>query len=179
MTGERLPYRATAGASVYDGLRLPVVFLLDHVRSQYNVGAFFRSADGAGLEKLWLCGITAQGTQSGVRKTALGAEEQVAWEYHHDARVPLRMLQARGYQIAALETAPRAEDLFDWQPRWPVCVLFGNEVDGIGEDLLAACDVFVRLPMLGRKHSLNVATAGGVVAYELLRKYRRLREEDR
>jgi tRNA G18 (ribose-2'-O)-methylase SpoU len=103
----------------------------------------------------------------------------VPWEYHHDARVPLRMLQARGYQIAALETAPRAEDLFDWQPRWPVCVLFGNEVDGIGEDLLAACDVFVRLPMLGRKHSLNVATAGGVVAYELLRKYRRLREEDR
>lgn len=142
----------------------------------YNVGAFFRTADGASLEKLWLCGITAQPGQGGVAKTALGAEESVAWEYHHDAQVPLRILRAQGYEIAAMETAPRAVDLFEWQPRWPVCVLFGNEVDGVGEDLLAGCDTFVRLPMLGLKHSLNVATAGGVVAYELLRKYRHLKE---
>jgi tRNA G18 (ribose-2'-O)-methylase SpoU len=175
VTPERLPYRATTGAEAYDQLRLPAVFLLDHVRSMYNVGAFFRTADGAGLQKLWLTGITAQPTQPAVAKTALGAEATVAWEYHHDARLPLRALRSRGYQIAALETSPHAVDLFDWRPRWPVCVLFGNEVEGIGEDLLAECDVFVRLPMLGLKHSLNVATAAGVVAYELLRKYRDLR----
>lgn len=174
MTSDRLPFRATAGASRYERLRLPAVFLLDHIRSMYNVGAFFRTADGAGLEKLWLTGITAQPGQAGVAKTALGAEEAVAWEYHHDARIPLRGLRARGYQIAALETSPHAVDLFDWQPHWPVCLLFGNEVEGIGEDLRGECDVFVRLPMLGVKHSLNVATAAGVVAYELLRKYRDL-----
>lgn len=158
----------------YDGLRLPAVFLLDHVRSMYNVGAFFRAADGAGLEKLWLTGITAQPSQPAVAKTALGAEESVEWEYHYDARLPLRALRSRGYQIAAIETGPRSIDLFDWQPVWPVCVLFGNEVEGIGEDLLKECDTFVQLPMLGVKHSLNVATAGGIVAYELLRKYRYL-----
>jgi tRNA G18 (ribose-2'-O)-methylase SpoU len=162
---------------VYDGLRVPAVFLLDHVRSMYNVGAFFRTADGAGLEKLYLCGITARGEQPGVAKTALGAERTVAWEHYSDARLPLRMLRARGFEIAAVETSVRAVDLFDWQPRWPVCVIFGNEVDGVGEDLLEEADTRVRLPMLGRKYSLNVATAGGVAAYELLRKYRNQQRE--
>ena len=87
------------------------------------------------------------------------------------------MLAARGYQIAAMETSDEAVDLFDWQPRWPVCVVFGNEVDGVGDALLAASHVQVRLPMRGLKYSLNVATAGGVVLYELLRKYRRERGE--
>jgi tRNA G18 (ribose-2'-O)-methylase SpoU len=84
------------------------------------------------------------------------------------------MMASRGYQIAAMETTDDAVDLFDWQPRWPVCVVFGNEVDGVGDALLSACDVKVRLPMRGVKYSLNVATAGGVVLYELLRKYRKL-----
>jgi tRNA G18 (ribose-2'-O)-methylase SpoU len=73
-----------------------------------------------------------------------------------------------------VETSLTAVDLFDWQPRFPVCVLFGHEVDGLRPELLALCDTFVRIPMLGRKHSLNVATSGGVVIYELLRKYRRM-----
>ena len=79
-------------------------------------------------------------------------------------------------EIAAIETGPNAIDLFDWQPRFPVCVVFGNEVDGLTPDLLSACDTHVRLPMLGSKNSLNVATAGGVVAYELMRKYRRIHQ---
>jgi tRNA G18 (ribose-2'-O)-methylase SpoU len=156
---------------------LPVCVLLDHVRSMYNVGAFFRTADGVRAERLYLCGITAKPDQPGVAKTALGGEANVAWEHYYDALVPMRMMASRGYQIAAMETADDAVDIFDWQPRWPVCVVFGNEVDGVGDALLAACDVKVRLPMRGVKHSLNVATAGGVVLYELLRKYRRLREQ--
>ena len=76
------------------------------------------------------------------------------------------------YEIAAIETSPRAVDLFDWQPRFPVCVLFGSEIDGLSAELLDRCDTHVRIPMLGLKHSLNVSTAGGVVLYELLRKFR-------
>jgi len=77
------------------------------------------------------------------------------------------------------ETSIHAIDLFDWQPRFPVCILFGHEVDGLRPELLALCDTHVRIPMLGRKHSLNVATAGGVVIYELLRKYRQMIDKAR
>lgn len=171
---DRLPFLATNAAAAYDSITmLPVAMLLDHVRSAYNTGAFFRTADGVRLEKLILCGITPRPDQGGVAKTSLGAEETVAWEHHIDALVPLRMMRARGYEIAAIETSPHAVDIYDWRPRFPVCVLFGNEVDGLSNELLECCDTHIRLPMLGRKHSLNVATAAGVVAYELLRKYRR------
>jgi tRNA G18 (ribose-2'-O)-methylase SpoU len=85
-------------------------------------------------------------------------------------------LRERGYEIAAIETSVHSIDLFDWKPRFPVCMIFGHEVDGIHPELLAACDTHVRIPMLGSKLSLNVATAGGVVIYELLRKYRRMME---
>jgi len=153
-------------------LPLPAVILLDHIRSMYNAGAFFRTADAVNLQKLILCGITAHPPQEGIAKTALGSEETVPWEYHTDALIPLRMLRARGYEIAAIETGPGAQDLFEWQPRWPVCVIFGNEVDGLGDGLMEVCDTHVRLPMYGQKNSLNVATAGGIVAYELLRKFK-------
>ncbi len=151
---------------------LPVVMVLDHVRSMYNVGAFFRTADAVNLERLSLCGITAHPPQEGIAKTALGSEKTVTWDYETDALVALRMYAARGYELAAIETSSDAVDLFDWQPRWPVCVVFGNEVDGLGEGVMSVCTTHVRLPMRGSKSSLNVATVGGVVAYELLRKYR-------
>jgi tRNA G18 (ribose-2'-O)-methylase SpoU len=171
---ERVPYRATEGATAYDGLHLPVTIALDNVRSMYNVGAFFRTADGAGIERLLLSGITARPPKNAITKTALGAEERVAWEAVDDLSVCLASLRADGYEIAAIETSTRAVDLFDWRPHFPVCVLFGHEVEGLSSELLAACDTHVRIPMLGLKHSLNVASAGAVVMYELLRKYRRL-----
>jgi len=174
---ERLPFAATPAAAPYDGLApLPVVLLLDHIRSAYNAGAFFRTADAAGLERLYLSGITPTPANPALAKTALGAELTMPWEYAPDALVPLRLLRARGFEIAAIETSPRALDLFDWQPRYPLCIVFGNEVDGLAPEVLNACDAQIRLPMLGRKHSLNVATAGGIVVFEILRKYRRLRE---
>ncbi|MEJ5367171.1 MAG: RNA methyltransferase [Bryobacteraceae bacterium] len=151
---------------------LPVVVVLDNVRSMYNVGAFFRTCDAAGAQRLVLCGITARPPQPGVAKTALGAERSVPWTYEVDTLVALRMYRARGFQLAAVETAPHSIDLFEWQPRWPVCVIFGNEVDGLSSDVISACDLSVRLPMHGVKNSLNVATAGGIVLYELLRKWR-------
>jgi 23S rRNA (guanosine2251-2'-O)-methyltransferase len=159
----------------YEGLRLPVAVLLDNVRSMYNVGAFFRTADGVGLEKLCLGGITAHPPKKAISKTALGAEEVVPWEHDWDAARMAQELRSKGFEIAAIETSLQAVDLFEWQPKFPVCVAFGHEIDGLRPQLLEMADTHVRIPMLGKKSALNVATAAGVVLYELLRKYRRMK----
>jgi tRNA G18 (ribose-2'-O)-methylase SpoU len=174
---DRLPYRVTALASAYDEIhRLPVSLLLDNVRSMYNVGAFFRTADGVAAERIYLSGISGRPPKKEITKTALGAEETVDWSPADDPLGLIGELRRKGYQIAAIETSNHSVDLFDWEPRFPVCLLFGHEVDGLPQVLLDSCDTHVRLPMLGRKHSLNVATAGGIVLYELLRKYRNQQE---
>ncbi len=156
----------------YEGIRLPAAVLLDNVRSMYNVGAFFRAADGVGLEKLCLCGITAHPPKKAITKTALGAEEIVPWEHDWDAMRLVNGFRNSGYEIVAIETGPHSVDLFDWEPKFPVCVAFGNEVEGLQPELLDGADTRVHIPMLGQKTSLNVATAAGIVLYELLRKYR-------
>lgn len=173
MENERVPFLATEAAVPWAGIGpLPVSVLLENVRSLYNVGAFFRTADAVSLEKLYLAGITGYPPQKMITKTALGAEETVPWVRVPEAREQVLALRERQVEIAAIETSVHAVDLFDWQPRFPVCVLFGHETDGLTPELGALADTHVRIPMLGRKHSLNVATAGGVVLYELLRKYR-------
>jgi len=151
---------------------LPLCVLLDDVRSLYNVGAFFRTADAAGVEKLYLCGITCHPPHPAITKTALGAEESVPWEHSWDPIEVAFGLRERGYQLVAIETDPTAQDLYDWQPSFPVCLIFGHEVEGVRPSLAALCNIRVRIPMRGVKHSLNVATAAGVVIYELLRKCR-------
>lgn len=177
---DRIPFLATEGASRYENIaRLPVSVLLDNVRSLYNVGSFFRTADAAGIEKLYLCGITGHPPKKALTKTALGSEDRVEWEHSWDAAAVIGAIRERGFEIAAIETNVHSVDLFDWTPRFPVCVIFGHEVDGIQPALLEMCDTRVRIPMLGCKHSLNVATAGGVVIFELLRKYRRMVENVR
>lgn len=177
---ERIPFQATHAGAAYERLglhqyaRLPVSILLDNVRSLYNVGAFFRTGDAAAIEKLYLCGITGHPPKRAISKTALGADETVTWEFAWEPAPLLDAIRARGCELAAIETTVHAVDLFDWTPRFPVCVVFGHEVDGIRAEVSARCDTHVRIPMLGAKHSLNVATAGGVAIYELLRKYRTL-----
>lgn len=161
-------------ASGYEGVHLPAAVLLDNVRSMYNVGAFFRAADGVSLQKVCLCGITAHPPKKAISKTALGAEEVVTWEHDWDAIQMAEKMRRGGFEIAAIETSLKSVDLFDWQPRFPVCVAFGNEIEGLRSELLEMADTHVRIPMLGKKTSLNVATAAGIVLYELLRKYRNL-----
>jgi 23S rRNA (guanosine2251-2'-O)-methyltransferase len=169
----RIPFQATQAAAAYQNIRaLPVSILLDNVRSMYNVGAFFRTADAAGIEKLYLGGITSYPPKNAISKTALGAEERVPWEHAWNPLPLLDDLRSRGCELAAVETSLHAVDLFDWKPRFPVCLVFGHEVEGIRPEIAERCDTHVRIPMLGIKHSLNVATAGGVAIYELLRKYR-------
>jgi tRNA G18 (ribose-2'-O)-methylase SpoU len=174
MTGEAA-YRATALGETYARIqRLPVIVLLDNVRSLYNVGAFFRTADAVRAQAIILAGITPTPDDPRVGKTALGAERSVAWSKDAGAGAAIEELRTRGVEIAAIETSLHAVDLFDWRPRFPVCAVFGHEVDGIAPAVLERCDVHVRIPTLGTKGSINVATAGGVVLYELLRKYRNL-----
>jgi tRNA G18 (ribose-2'-O)-methylase SpoU len=150
---------------------LPVAVLLHNVRSLYNVGAFFRTADAVGLSRLYLAGFTGSPPSRQLAKTALGSEETVAWE-RTDAVTLIESLRGTEWEIAAVETTPETVDLFDWKPKFPALVIFGHEVDGLPTALLERCNTHVRIPMLGAKRSLNVATAGGVVLYELLRKYR-------
>lgn len=142
------------------------------MRSLYNVGAFFRTADAVGLSRLYVSGFTGSPPSKQIAKTALGAEQTVPWERVY----PLALIDARrsaGWETAAIETVDDAIDLFDWAPRFPVLVVFGHEVEGLPAEIVERCDRRVRIPMLGMKQSLNVATAGGVVLYELLRKARR------
>ncbi len=171
----RTPFRATNAGGSYETIRpLPVTVLLENVRSLYNVGAFFRTADAAGIDKLILAGFTGYPPQNMISKTALGAENTVSWEHTWQTAERVNALRAAGCEIAAIETSVHAADLFDWRPNFPVCILFGHETDGLTPQVAALADTHVRIPMLGLKHSLNVATAGGVVLYELLRKYRDL-----
>ena len=156
---------------------LPVVVALDNIRSLYNTGAFFRTADGCGVERLVLCGVTPRPDQGGrqqraISKTALGAELTVPWEYQSDTGAAVAAYANAGYHIVAIETLPEAVDLYDWTPRWPVCLVFGHEKEGIQPNVASRIETSVRIPMMGQKRSLNVATAAGVVLYELLRRRR-------
>jgi tRNA G18 (ribose-2'-O)-methylase SpoU len=175
---EAFPFRAAAPAEPYRDLRrIPVSVILDCVRSLYNVGSFFRTADAAGMSKLYLTGYTGRPPHPGIGKTALGAEQTMPWEHHEEALPLLEHLRAEDHQIAVIETSAHALDLYDWKPRFPVALVFGNEVGGVPPELCERADLHVRIPTLGQKQSLNVAVAGGIVMYELLRKYRLLHDE--
>jgi tRNA G18 (ribose-2'-O)-methylase SpoU len=154
---------------------MPVVVVLDNVRSLYNTGAFFRTADGCGVEQLVLCGLTPRPDQGGrqrraIAKTALGAELVVPWRHEPDTATAVQSLRRRGHHIVAVETMSDAVDLYEWTPQWPLGLVFGHEKEGIANGLGDDIETYVRIPMLGHKRSLNVATAAGIVLYELLRR---------
>ena len=147
--------------------RLPLCVVLNNIRSLHNVGTIFRTADGVGIEKLWLCGITGYPPQGGIAKTALGAEDHVPWEYREDILGLLKELKSAGYQIVLLEQMQGSIAHDDFKPNPPGCVVVGNEVDGITESLQSLSDAAVEIEMAGIKNSLNVAVAFGIAAYQL------------
>lgn len=176
---EAFPFRQTEQSCLYDGIgSIPVSVLLDNVRSLYNVGSFFRTCDTAGIHTLYLGGITGYPPHRGISKTALGAENNISWHHHTDVTVLIERIRKSGQEIVAVETSPNAIDLYDWQPIFPICLVFGNEITGVSSAVAERAKTHVRIPSLGIKQSLNVATAGGVVIYELLRKFRRQRDYD-
>jgi len=145
--------------------------LLDNIRSALNVGAIFRTADGLGIRNLYLCGITPTPDNEAVRKTSLGAEESVAWEYSRNALETAVGLKNKGHPLIALEQDDRATSLLEFSiPKYqslvPVLIV-GNEVTGTDPELLDICNQIVHIPMLGSKHSLNVEVAFGITAFHL------------
>lgn len=143
--------------------------VLDNVRSMHNVGAAFRIADAFLVEQLYLCGITATPPHRDIHKTALGAEEHVAWTYVQDTFTAIADLKAAGYTVAAVEQAVPSTPLHAFIPSCTqkYAVVFGHEVLGIQEDVLAACDLCLEIPQHGVKHSLNVSVSMGIVMWAL------------
>jgi 23S rRNA (guanosine2251-2'-O)-methyltransferase len=145
--------------------RLPLVALADNLRSLWNVGSIFRTADACGLRELVLAGITGCPPRPEISKTALGAEQVVAWSYYADAEQALARLRGEGYEPVALETTERSVpiDAVHWPAR--ICLVIGNEVAGVSPGLLEACPLHAEIPMHGVKSSLNVAVAFGIAAH--------------
>lgn len=149
--------------------RLPVSVLLDDVRSLHNVGAVFRTADGAAVEQLYLCGISGTPPRDEIRKTSLGAEESVPWSYHQDPVSLVHDLKRQGRQIVVLEQTTAGVDYRRAFYRFPLVLIVGHEYQGVAEELVALADLAIELPMHGVKHSLNVSVAFGVAIYEIRR----------
>lgn len=147
--------------------RVPLTVILDNVRSLHNVGSIFRTCDGIGAEKLWLCGITAAPPHGGLTKTALGAEDRVPWEYSPDLVPVIKKLKASGHAIVALEQTDESRLYQDYRPAGPVCLIVGNEIQGVADEAVALCDASLEIGMFGVKNSLNVSVAFGIVAYHL------------
>ena len=152
--------------------KMPVVVVLDDVRSMYNVGSVFRTSDAYRVECIYLCGITACPPHAEIHKTALGAEESVDWIYFASAEEAVSDLKRRGYKVFAVEQAegsisfPLPTDTFDELPDGYGLVL-GNEVKGVHQEVVDICDGCIELPQYGTKHSLNVATVAGIVIWEM------------
>ncbi len=153
------------------------IFLIIHnIRSAYNIGSIFRTADGAGIAKIFICGISPIPSTSGeatgqapdkIAKTALGAEKTVPWEYHKQVWRLLNKLKESGVQIVALEQAKKSTNIFKFKPKFPMALLVGNEVRGLNKKILSYTDKIIEIPMYGKKESLNVAVATGIALYKL------------
>jgi len=155
--------------------RLPFCVLLNNIRSLHNVGAIFRTADGVGIEKIWLCGITGYPPRSEITKTALGAEKRIPWEYKKEATTVLAQLKKANYQIIFLEQMEESIPYQKFRPKVPCCLVMGNEITGVEEKLLPFGDAAIEIEMVGIKNSLNVAVAFGIVAYHIRNSLRRAR----
>jgi len=150
--------------------RNPIYVILDNVRSLYNVGAIFRTSDAVLVEKIYLCGITGCPPRKEISKTALGAEELVPWEYSESVVKVVKELKKKGVEIVAVEIAHKAEVYYKADYDFPVCFVLGHEVNGVADNVMKLVDRAVKIPMLGRANSLNVATAYGVIVYDALEK---------
>ena len=154
--------------------KMPVTVVLDNVRSAQNVGAFFRTGDAYAVERIALCGITAVPPSRDIHKTALGAEQTVPWCHYATTPECLAQLRAEGYEIYAVEQVEGAVmlDAFRARPGVKYALVFGNEVDGVGQEAVDMCDGAVEIPQAGTKHSINVSVAGGVVLWAIFSQLR-------
>ena len=147
-----------------------VVLVLDNIRSAHNVGSAFRTGDAFKVDKVWLCGICATPPSAEIHKVALGAEQSVPWEHADDTLALVRRLQAEGWTVVCAEQTEHAVSLerFRREPGRRYAVVFGNEVDGVRQDVVDAADLSVEIPQSGTKHSLNVSVSVGIVLWQIL-----------
>ncbi len=151
--------------------KTPVIAVLENIRSAYNVGSVFRTADAFLLESIYLIGYTAQPPHKEIKKTALGAEETVEWHYFADTKSAIEELKKNGYKVFAVEQVVNSISLenLTLNNDEKIAVIFGNEVSGVEQENILLCDGCIEIPQLGMKHSLNIATAAGVVLWEIIR----------
>ena len=154
--------------------KIPIIILLDNVRSMENVGSFFRTADAFRIEAIYLCGITACPPHREIHKTALGADESVDWKYFETTAEACEHLQSEGYKIFAVEQVENSIKLCDFKAPEKSAYIFGNEVDGVDDEVLKYCEQAIEIPQEGTKHSLNVSVSGGIVMYHLFNDLKRL-----
>ena len=148
--------------------KLPVFVVLDSIRSNYNVGSIFRTSDGAMIEKLYLCGYTPHPPKKEILKTALGSTDSVDWEYVKDPKEVVIKLKEDGVRICALELTDKSKNYYEvLQNDLPLCIIVGNEITGVSQELIDLCDYSIEIPQYGIKQSLNVAVAYGIAIYEL------------
>ena len=156
-------------------MTLPLVLVAENIRSLHNVGSFFRTADGMGVERVYLCGYTGTPPREQIAKVALGAEDTVSWEHHADPLELVKRLKEKKYYIAALEQTKRSVHIESWEPKWPLALIIGHEVDGVSRNLLDLADVHLEIPMSGEKESLNVSVAVGIALATLRSQHLSLR----
>ena len=151
--------------------KIPIIVILENVRSAYNVGSVFRTADAFLLQSIYICGYTAHPPHKEIKKTALGAEETMSWKYFKKINEAIDELRKAGYKIFAVEQAENSQPLqqVKFEKDEKLAVIFGNEVSGVEQSTMALTDGCIEIPQLGMKHSLNIATAAGVVLWELVR----------
>jgi len=149
-----------------------LIVVLDNIRSLNNIGSVFRTSDAFLIEKIYLCGITAQPPHKDIHKTALGSTETVAWEYVEDTLVLIERLKDLKIKTVAIEQADNAVQLQNFKPvkGEKLAVIFGNEVKGVQQEVVSACDTCVEIPQFGTKHSLNISVSCGVVLWDLFAK---------
>ena len=148
--------------------KIPVVVIMDNVRSAHNIGSVFRTADAFLMEKIYLCGITATPPNKEIRKTALGATESVDWEYVEEIRDLILKLKSEGFKILSIEQAEGSLSLseFEFASNEKYAVIFGNEVEGVQQEVINQSDICIEIPQGGTKHSLNVSVCAGIVLWE-------------
>jgi len=154
--------------------KIPLIVILDNIRSLNNIGSVFRTSDAFLIEKIYLCGITAQPPHKEIHKTALGATESVAWEYVEDTLTLVEKLKAKKVKILAIEQAEESTMLQDFkiEPNHKYAVIMGNEVKGVQQKVVSASDYCIEIPQFGTKHSLNISVSCGVVLWDLFKKFR-------
>ena len=154
--------------------KTPIYFFLENIRSAHNIGSIFRTADGMGASKIFLSGYTCKPPHRELAKTSLGAEFSVDWEHNEDTIFLANKVKDQKIKLVLLEHTKYSESLYklDWE--FPLCIVLGNEVEGVSEELIKLCDKHVEIPMHGIKQSLNVSVAAGIIGYEMLRYYNKI-----